>query len=45
MIEEEQKDLEVKLDDSPAENEIEIPKNPIEDLVEQAETSDKEEST
>jgi len=45
MIEEERKELEVKLDDSPAENEIEIPKNPIEDLVEQAETSDKEEST
>jgi len=45
MIEEERKELEVKLDDSPAENEIQIPKNPIEDLVEQAETSDKEEST
>ena len=44
MIEEEQKELEVKLDDSPAENEIEIPKNPIEDLVEQAEASEKEES-
>ena len=43
MIEEEQKELEVKLDDSPAENEIEIPKNPIEDLVEQAETSEREE--
>src|SRR5210317_476275 len=45
MIEEERKELEVKLDDSPAENEIEIPKNPIEDLVEQAEASEKEEST
>jgi len=45
MIEEERKELEVKLDDSPAENEIEIPKNPIEDLVEQAETSEKQEST
>jgi hypothetical protein len=44
MIEEEQKELEVKLDDSPAENEIEIFKNPIEDLVEQAEASEKEES-
>ena len=43
MIEEEKKELEVKLDDSPADNEIEIPKNPIEDLVEQAEISDKEE--
>ena len=43
MIEEERKELEVKLDDSPAENEIEIPKNPIEDLVEQAETSEREE--
>ena len=43
MIEEEQKELEVKLDDSPADNEIEVPKNPIEDLVEQAEISDKEE--
>ena len=41
MIEEERKELEVKLDDSPAENEIEIPKNPIEDLVEQAETSER----
>jgi hypothetical protein len=45
MIEEERKELEVKLDDSPAENEIEIPSNPIEDLVEQAETSEREEST
>jgi hypothetical protein len=45
MIEEEQKELEVKLDDSPADNEIEIPKNPIDELVEQAETSEKEEST
>ena len=45
MIEEERKELEVKLDDSPAENEIEIPKNPIEDLVEQAETSEREQST
>ena len=45
MIEEERKELEVKLDDSPAENEIEIPKNPIEDLVEQAETSETEKST
>jgi len=44
MIEEEKKELEVKLDDSPADNEIEVPKNPIEDLVEQAEISDKEES-
>jgi len=45
MIEEEQKELEVKLDDSAADNEIEIPKNPIDELVEQANISDKEEST
>ena len=45
MIEEERKELEVRLDDDSAEKEIEVPSNPIEDLVEQAEASEKEEST
>ena len=45
MIEEEKKELEVRLDDDSAEKEIEVPSNPIEDLVEQAEASEKEEST
>ena len=41
--EQEQKELEVKLDDNPAEKEIEVPQNPIEALVESAENEEKEE--
>jgi hypothetical protein len=42
MIEEnnKEKELEVKLDEDIAEKEIEVPKNPIEDLVEKAETEE-----
>jgi hypothetical protein len=43
--EQEQKEIEVNLADDSSEKEIEIPKNPIDDLVEQAETSEREEST
>ena len=45
MIEEEnnnEKELEVKLDETPAEKEIEIPQNPIDALVEKAETEENE---
>ena len=41
--EQEQKELEVKLDDNPAEKEIEVPQNPIEAMVESAEKEEKEE--
>ena len=42
MIEENnnEKELEVKLDENMSEKEIEVPKNPIEDLVEKAETEE-----
>ncbi len=44
MIEEEnnEKELEVKLEENQSEKEIEIPKNPIDDLVEKAEIEEKE---
>src|SRR5210317_852157 len=42
--EQEQKELEVKLDDNPAEKEIEVPQNPIEAMVESAENEEKEET-
>ena len=44
MIEENnnEKELEVKLDENPSEQEIEVPQNPIDALVEKAETEEKE---
>jgi len=44
MIEENnnEKELEVKLDENPTEKEIEVPQNPIDALVEKAETEEKE---
>tara|TARA_R100000322_G_scaffold163885_1_gene127855 strand:+ start:130 stop:1071 length:942 start_codon:yes stop_codon:yes gene_type:complete len=44
MIEENnnEKELEVKLDENPTEQEIEVPQNPIDALVEKAETEEKE---
>ena len=44
MIEENnnEKELEVKLDENPSEKEIEVPQNPIDALVEKAETEEKE---
>ena len=42
--EQEQKEIEVNLADDSLEKEIEIPRNPIDDLIEKAETSEKEES-
>jgi len=44
MIEENnnEKELEVKLDENLIEQEIEVPQNPIEALVEKAETEEKE---
>ena len=46
MIEEEnkeQKELEVKLDDSPEEKEIDVPQNPIDAMVQSAVEEEKEE--
>jgi hypothetical protein len=42
MIEENnnEKELEVKLDENPSEQEIEVPQNPIDALVEKAETEE-----
>jgi len=47
MIEENnnEKELEVKLDENISEKEIEVPKNPIDELVEKAETEEKEKET
>ena len=44
MIEENnnEKELEVKLDENPIDQEIEVPQNPIDALVEKAETEEKE---
>tara|TARA_Y100001937_G_scaffold122673_1_gene184249 strand:+ start:208 stop:1152 length:945 start_codon:yes stop_codon:yes gene_type:complete len=41
----EKKELEVKLDDNPTEKEIEVPSNPIDSLVEKAETQENEKET
>ena len=39
------KEIEVKLDDNPVEKEIEVPQNPIDALMEKAETEEKEKET